>query len=178
MYKISLLLFLVIFFMNANIASACMCAGNLPSLEALQESSAVFAGRVTNIETPVGLLMSSADSVRVTLEISRSWKGTPYKTLVLTTSRSESSCGYSFREGEDYIVYAYGEENKLGTDICSRTSLFSDAQEDLLVLGKGTVPNIEGSNLQSQSNFQQITWIVAGVLVLGSVFLISRKYRK
>ncbi len=172
-------IFIIISLISVNIASACSCAQNPLPTGALQDSTAVFAGKVTNIEVPSGLvIISSADPVKVTFEVSKLWKGQSYKTLVVTTSRDGASCGYSFKEDEEYVVYTYGEENKLSTNICSRTKLLSNAQEDLAALGEGNIPTIEGTNVPIQSNFQQILWIIIGILVLVVVFFIIRKYRK
>ena len=60
-------------------------------------------------------MISSADPVKVTFEVSKIWKGPDYKTLVVTTARDGASCGYPFKQDEEYIVYAYGEEDKFGT---------------------------------------------------------------
>ncbi len=38
------------------------------------------------------------------------------------------------------MIYAYGKENELGTDACTRTKKIKRAKEDLKQLGKGNDP--------------------------------------
>ena len=181
MSKIILSLFIVVslLFLNTAIVNACSCAQPSPPKESLEQSCAVFAGRVVDIDVPSGIVNSSADPVKVTFEVSKIWKGPDYKTLVLTTARDEASCGYSFKQNEEYIIYAYGEENKLSTDICSRTRLLTNAQEDLQELGEGNLPSNSGSNYTPQIyNFILIISIVGFAIALIVIAVLIRKYKK
>ncbi|MDZ7611875.1 MAG: hypothetical protein U5L10_03870 [Candidatus Moranbacteria bacterium] len=182
MKKIILLLFIMgsLFVVNTAIVTACSCVQPASPQESLEQSTAVFAGKVIDVDVPSGLVVSSADPVKVTFEVSKIWKGPDYKTLVLTTARDEASCGYSFKENEEYIVYAYGEEDTLSTDICSRTKPLANAEEDLQDLGTGNSPTNPSSNyVQQTSNFILIASIagIAIVLFFITIFLI-RKYKK
>ncbi len=49
-------------------------------------------------------------------------------------------CEYPFKVGERYLVYAYGDENELGTSTCTRTRKLKKAKEDLKALGEGRNP--------------------------------------
>jgi len=182
MRKIILLLFIVgsLLVVNTTTVNACSCVQPAPSKESLEQSTAVFAGKVIDIDAPSGIIVDSADPVRVTFEISKIWKGPDYETLVLTTARDGASCGYGFEENEEYIVYAYGEENKLSTGICSRTRLLAKAQEDLQDLGAGDLPTNSGSNYVPQtSNFVLITSIAGIAIVLFAIIIfLIRKYKK
>ena len=44
-------------------------------------------------------------------------------------------CGFSFRAGQTYLVYATGRREALHTSICSRTRPLEEATEDLEALG-------------------------------------------
>lgn len=120
---------------------ACSCVQPPAVQQALAEADAVFAGKVMNIIEPkpnVLGLMSSADPVTVTFQVSQIWKGISDKQVSITTALSSASCGYSFAEDREYIVYAYqNDAYMLETNICMRTSELTAAAEDLDVLGKG-----------------------------------------
>ena len=121
-------------------ASACTCAV-LPGSEqerterALDESTAVFAGEVVNISK--GKPLSIREPNTVSFRVSEVWKGPEPETLEVTTSRGGAACGYPFKEGQEYLVYAYGKEEALKVDLCSQTRLLSRADEHLRVLGNG-----------------------------------------
>ncbi len=53
---------------------ACSCVAPGPPKVELAQSVGVFAGRVIDIEKPSGTVMSSADPVIVTLQVSTVWK--------------------------------------------------------------------------------------------------------
>lgn len=182
MRKIFLFLFIVgsLLVVSTAIVNACSCIQPAPPQESLEQSTAVFAGRVIDIDATTGIVVSSADPVKVIFEVSKIWKGPDYKTLILTTARDGASCGYSFKENEEYIVYAYGEEDKLSTGICSRTNLLTSAQEDLQELGAGNLPTDSGSNYVPQTfNFVLIISIVGiAIVLIGIVVLLIRRYKK
>jgi hypothetical protein len=79
----------------------------------------------------------SVSSVKVTLRVSEAWKGPQQETLVVSTPRDGATCGYAFKEGQEYLVYAYGKEEPFEVDLCSGTKQLSDADADLRVLGDG-----------------------------------------
>ncbi len=169
----------ILFIINISVAFACSCIEPFPPKESLEKASAVFAGKVIDIDVPTGIMISSSDPVKVTFEVSKIWKGFDYKTLVATTARSGASCGFFFKQGEEYIVYARGKESELSISLCSRTKLFANAQEDLEELGEGSLPTVENSNLPDKFNFPQIFVIGIGILVIiTAVILIIKKFRK
>ena len=120
---------------GAAIAAACSCIPSPPPKKALEQASAVFAGKVTKIE-PAG----DAEKA-VTIEIVKTWKGDHGKSVTLYTANDGAACGYAFKKGESYLVYAHlvkrGEEKQLETNICTRTARLADAKEDLKELGEG-----------------------------------------
>ena len=61
----------------------------------------------------------------------------------ITTPPTGGSCGFTFIEGEEYIVYAYDSAFADGgytVGICSRTALLDQAEADIDALGKGNAP--------------------------------------
>ena len=89
---------------------ACKCAvpGN-PS-EELDKFSAVFAGRVVSVQhsyDPNAASVTPEDRTTVGFEVSVVWKGTVHEDMYITTPPTGGSCGFTFVEGEEYIVYGH-----------------------------------------------------------------------
>lgn len=124
---------------------ACSCKQPPHPLVALQNSDAVFAGKVIDIKIPDNV-MSSADPMSVTFAVNQTWKGHTQKTINVSTEVSSASCGYEFQIGETYLVYANGQDS-LHTSLCSRTTTFANSYEDLRSLGDGMIP---GDDSQSE----------------------------
>jgi hypothetical protein len=116
-------------------ASACSCMKLTPQ-EGFTSSTAVFTGEVTDIRknesTPFG-------GREVTLRVKKLWKGDPRKTIEVHTAGSSAACGYPFKIGETYLVYAVSDEaDPMRVSLCSRTAPVDQAKEDLSYLGKPT----------------------------------------
>lgn len=128
------------------VASACTCAGSKSPTDELKESKAVFSGKVLHLrrvkpaEKESGQVANWFADVEVVFEIQRSWKHVNKRLISVFTSSQSSACGYGFRKGRTYLVYA-GEftGDKLATSICSRTRRLKDAQDDLKELGAGKI---------------------------------------
>ncbi len=87
--------------------------------------------------------MLEGDLQAVTLQVDVSWKGPVTPEMVVVTRRHTPSCGYPFRQGEEYLVLAYISRSGSGgitTGWCSGTSPLSArwTSEYLLLLGPGT----------------------------------------
>jgi hypothetical protein len=118
---------------------ACSCIGSGTPGTSLRSAVSVFAGKVTSVKTaePAG---RSINSVRVTFEVSRVWKGDKAPWIAAETAMAGASCGFSFSTGEEYIVYAGGSSAVPQVSLCSRTRLLRNAAEDLRELGQGERP--------------------------------------
>ena len=145
MRKFILLIFgiIICLFLSQTISLACSCTAppknktekQLIELEQ-KRSKAIFAGEVVEIvvpKTPSGELEQFAE---VRFKVQRMWKGLKTEEVKVSTANVCCICGYEFKVGESYLVYANGNEN-LSTDTCTRTKRLSDAGNDLKVLGKG-----------------------------------------
>ncbi|MGH2544037.1 MAG: hypothetical protein ACRDIB_14645 [Ardenticatenaceae bacterium] len=154
---------------------ACSCAESFPPELAAGEAAAVFAGHVTHIPSPpAGGVISSADLIPITFEVTQVWKGPADPVLTVRTERNDSSCGYSFREGEAYIVYARLSNGLLRTGACTRTALLADATEDLAALGRGETPQNEPPAPAAEEATLSLpiwVWGIAGIL--GALLLLS-----
>jgi hypothetical protein len=114
---------------------ACSCTSPSPPLVALERADAVFTGIVLSIEPT-----TDSHMLVVSFLITGAWKGVSFVTTVFT-SGSSASCGFTFQESKEYIVYTHRYVLaccglKTMTDMCTRTKLISQAQEDLDGLGK------------------------------------------
>jgi len=127
-------------------SSACSCIIE-SSDEALENSVAVFSGKVTKIteDQPTWPIISSAESVIIEFQVDRVLKGPSEKTIKVTTASDEGTCGYGFEMGKTYLVYSYEIEDNdplvLKVSLCSKTSPIADASEDLSELEIGKIPN-------------------------------------
>ena len=115
----------------------CTCMPSKNATRELEQSAAVFSGKVLAVK---GTEQESGfyANVEVVLEVQRSWKGIEEKTVSVFTSSQSSACGYGFKKGEAYLVYASKTtEGRLTTSICSRTRRIKEADADLKELGDG-----------------------------------------
>ena len=130
-----------------NAAYACSCMIPESANDSLQTSAAVFSGKAVKIEKRHSddLAFSSMDPVLVTFDVDRVWKGENESSITIQTRQSSASCGYSFEEDSNYLVYAQRNGEMLDVSLCSRTSLVSSAAEDISELG---IPNYDINDMQ------------------------------
>lgn len=131
---------------NPDRSFACVCVPSGPPAQELPRATAVFAGKVIKIEPSSASVWRGVDSVNVTFQVSKVWKGPLRRTLTVLTARWGIDCGYEFQSGQEYLVYSLGTEDQLVVWLCSRTRPLSTASEDLAVLGAGKTPTTEDSN--------------------------------
>ena len=143
--SLALMLSVLWFLGNPGQVHACKCAQPGTPSEELEKSSAVFAGRVVSIRhsfDPDAASVSPEDRTTVGFEVNAVWKGTVYEDMYITTPPTGGSCGLTFVEGEEYIVYAhdsaYGDDSYT-VGICSRTALHGQAQDDVDALGEDKI---------------------------------------
>jgi hypothetical protein len=158
-------------------ASACDCADPGPPCKAFANTPVVFTGRVVKIAT-ISVKAPSGDLYEdrlIVLEVERSYRGSVSKNVEVVTGSGGSDCGYDFRMGEHYLVYAYPhpQSGKLYTGICQRTRPISDAGDDLDYLSKNDDPShgagIEGTieELKRDSRYEtRVVGFMAGISVL------------
>lgn len=121
--------------LSARTAYACSCVDPGPPCQAYGAASAVFSGRVTEITS----FTSNDEPLRgyrqrlVRFAVSQAYRGISGTLAETITGKGGGDCGYPFRVGESYLVYAYQspKDNKLYASICSRTRPLSEAGEDL-----------------------------------------------
>ena len=111
-------------------ALACSCMPIGPACQAYWKTDAVFDATVVSInprtrtESIGGRMRPFADKL-VRLDVHKSWKGAQPGPLEVTTSGSGASCGYEFREGERYLIFArHGGDGLLSASACSATQKY------------------------------------------------------
>ena len=160
--------------------AACSCAEPPGVKEEFSLSKEVFIGKVTEIDenkSVSGLLTKS-----VLFKVNETWKGVNQPRMKVITGNGGGDCGYEFKEGQEYLVYAnesdmYGS-NELTVIICGRTNEISAAQEDLSILGEGKAPT-EQVNLRSTVQ-DKVFFLLTAVAVIAffSWLYFRRKIKK
>lgn len=156
-------------------ASACSCAyAGAPG--ELRYSSAVFSGEVVDFDE------KGPFNATATLRVSEVWKGPEQETVEVHT-RDPAFCGYSFKEGQEYLVYAEGgpgyPADRLVVKNCGRTRLLSKAGADLEVLGDGAAVGDDSTLSDTSGGFPPLGVIgMLGLMVaVASLALLMRLVR-
>jgi hypothetical protein len=87
-----------------------------------------------------GSMTPSGSMKRVTIEIEESYRGMSGKSVQVLTAADGAACGYSFQEGERYLVFAGKQGGYLEVSLCSATKPAKYAQEDITYLR--SIPNL------------------------------------
>jgi hypothetical protein len=139
----------------------------------------VFSGEVVDVGEgpPIRMMGSRLPSSRATLRVSEVWKGPEQETLEVSTPVSGSACGYPFKEGQEYLVYADGKQ-ELKVDLCSETKPLSKAGVNLQALRNSERPK-DGGPLSDTSGGISVSMMagVAGLGMAASFLLIVRLVR-
>lgn len=156
---------------NHEPAYTCSCAPPGSPSEALENSEVVFWGKVVSVrEFDRGDgTWGSMDPTTVEFDVTTVWKGPGYQTMYFITPRSGASCGFTFVEGVDYVVYSWNGSEVI---LCSRTRPLSKATVDLEELGEGrgadqgtTAPTPEVSEYRSGGGCEIGSSVAAGSVV-------------
>lgn len=124
-------------------ARACSCPDDPVPLETKvawwqKHSTVVFSGEAIKREK-----IPATREIEVTFAVVEFWKGDLSHTVAVKTDDLPGmSCGYDFRIGMTYLVYAYRQSGALATNSCSgNRRRFEKAGEDQVIfLGKGKSP--------------------------------------
>ena len=116
-------------------ADACSCAGPGAPCEAAWRADVVFVGHVVSIDRSTTSRHPVLGGRRVELAVVEAFRGLQLSQVSLLTGSGGADCGYPFKMGESYVVYAHrSPDGQLSASICSRTRPVSDATEDLTYL--------------------------------------------
>ena len=142
MKKIILNIIWFLILLNISNVYWCSCAWTSTPLGAYKNSEAIFIWKVVNIEEITETwepnknawfisnlhLEHKYNIVTFTTSQNIKWSKEIYK---IKTESKNSSCYSGFSKNREYFVYAYGTEEILSTDFCSRTRELIFAQEDI-----------------------------------------------
>jgi len=120
---------------------ACSCVETPPVGAALLQAKAVFVGEVEQISlkrrwSKKGEELTYEPRLTVAFAVDRSWKGVPTPRIEISTSKDSASCGFDFKLGERYLVFADDSRRGLAAGLCSRIAHLSEASADLAELGE------------------------------------------
>src|SRR5438067_5218582 len=116
-------------------ATACSCASSGPPCQGYFQVDAVFVGTARSISTVEGTPDSAYQRRTVAFAVERAFRGVPGTAADVATGMGGGDCGYDFKVGERYLVYAYrNARSGLAASICSRTRPIAKAEEDLQYL--------------------------------------------
>ena len=145
-------LFLFVF---ATQATACTCGGAGAPCQAYWDASTVFVGTVTfSTTTKVKEYGYEVSKRLVRLHVDRPLRNMDAADVEIVTGLGDSDCGFGFRLGGQYLVYAYPNNDKtLETSICTRTRPLSEATADLAYI-RGLSKAAPGGTISGQVGFQ------------------------
>ncbi|RXK59242.1 hypothetical protein ESA94_13960 [Lacibacter luteus] len=110
-------IFLIVFILllsRTSYSCSCIPLGEIDD-EQYNEYEAIFSGKVIAIK-------KKQWTKEVTFEIQIRFKGIQkLSQIVITTSAQEGTCGISPKVGEQWLIFAYRENEKLQTSLCTRT---------------------------------------------------------
>jgi len=118
-------------------ARACSCAGESAPCQEYWEATAVFIGTVIEgklVTVKEGDFEHQTRAVR--LSIDEAFRGVEGAEVEVLTGLGGGDCGFGFRRAQQFLVYAYRSESdqKLHTNICTRTRAISEADPDLVFI--------------------------------------------
>jgi len=126
-------------------ANACSCMDqHLPMAETFAKTDFIFSGKVIKKSRKW-----FSDYAVVEFQLNEVFKGEANKRAFIKTGVSDGGCGFPFKKGEAYLVFAYAFspiENstvpEYSTSICSLTKKLKLAEADLKALQeiKSTAP--------------------------------------
>ena len=141
----------LLFLGDAKQVAACTCIPHSVE-EAVDRADAVFAGRVMFIGRDVDIQAVYGTQNLVGFWVNEVWKGPVRGLMYVTANPNESSCGFNFRTGREYLVYASESSVGYSTGLCSGTKSLrpdrphSEILVDLEALGEGRVPSQWGED--------------------------------
>ena len=145
-------------------ARACSCAPT-DFYSAFAGSSAVLLGEVLEISSPTP---EHPDRVSATVRVEHAWKGaSDASTVQVLTSSSSAFCGFSFRVGARYLIYADDSVDSpapgnLWASLCSRTHEAWAGDPDLELL-KSPIPPLSMTVTPNPSaSSVRLAWTIVG----------------
>ncbi len=123
--KKMILLVIVFTFYHQQAVYACSCFSQYPIGTEIKETDFIFLGQCIGSEFIIGKKANAERgyAVRYFFKVQESFKGISKNKITVETGIGFGDCGFNFRPGATYLVYAYMNRGKPSTGICSRTKL-------------------------------------------------------
>jgi hypothetical protein len=147
-------------------AWACDCSYFSPS-DAYEHADIIFSGYVTKISP-------GRQSQSVTFQVADSWKGVTTNEVTLESVGISSSCGFTFIQNHQYLVYGQEQNGIITTGLCTRTKALDRgrAQEDFAYLTWVKVTH------GLWDKFLDIIWIGLGGSIIFVFAIVYFHYRR
>lgn len=126
----------IICLLFASKSFACQCIGPSANIEEnWKRAYQVFVGEVQEASSDKLYLASGLNYTYYTIQVIEPLKGNYHPKYRLRTFErvSHGSCDYTFEVGKKYLIYAYSDNGKLSTNICSRTAPLEQVNENEIV---------------------------------------------
>lgn len=114
-------------------AQACSC--NPASMEPNLNAAHIFQGAVMKLAHDPQKM-----SITATVRVDKVYQGTVSGDVEVSTIDAGSMCGFEFKKGETYLIYATAPEPPFDTSLCSPSKRLADAAEDLKLLEDRAAP--------------------------------------
>jgi hypothetical protein len=139
--------------------------------EAYQKATAVFAGKVLDVQLRETRLKSGTviPHHEVRLKVEKSWKLLDREEAVVTTRAVYANTCGSFNVGESYLVYADRMGDTFYVPAASRTNLLANAVGDLEYLGEARVSLRPGE-------FRTHSIMIYGIVICAILALLAGWY--
>ena len=167
-------------------ALACSCAPPGPDAQAVGVFDAVFSGTVVGKEDPEGdgPGVSSGRPIIYSFEVDAIVKGDVAADQEVTSAADGASCGYSFRNGRRYVLFA--DEDKKGdlnVSLCSNTHELKEGENIEFAATHAPAGTSdegdEGDEGEPDEGIPMVAWMGAGmIVVLGATALVLSRRRK
>ncbi|MCR8656388.1 hypothetical protein [Paenibacillus endoradicis] len=189
-----------------NSAHACTCSDPGSYEEALEKSDWVFDGVVTNKKVKSSLLgiQNSSSRVEWTFQVNGSWKGEVTELIKVYSAQSSDSCGYGFKNGKRYAVFARDVDGIIEVSSCSKTSIIADNSDIFTELASykfeinvpPTIDSVDHSeidpsspdsivkiateeevkqSIQDRKTMLMIAFVIVGLLFIVGAFVLIRR---
>ncbi len=136
---------------------ACVCPDSLTHTQYHENADLIIQGIAVRVTTN---WMSGG--WKYTFKVSQSWKRSTDQVLFIN-SPWEKDCGFIFKEGLEYLVYI-NKGFTMKTFQCSGNVLLSEADTQLVSLGKGITP-------KRSPQVAYMYWTVSILAALGLIFI-------
>jgi uncharacterized GH25 family protein len=142
-------------------ADACSCFPAGPPCQNYFAVDAVFVGTVQTIR-PIEQPRDSGPPIvsrSVAFTVERAYRAVQGATVEVETGMGGGDCGYPFKPGGRYLVYAYRTKGRapLATGICTRTRAIAEAADDLQFIERlpavGRGARVYGAVIHWEGNF-------------------------